>query len=271
MLLVHHDSHAPIHIAPQSAILASDSRYEARFAETKEEEMSVLRLRYEVFSVEMAGKEPDDGAIESDEFDQISKHLMVIEKSSGRTVGTYRVNSVERVDDVAKLYSFGEFTLEQLPGEIVTDGIEIGRACITRDHRNSKVLFLLWKALATHLIRSGKRYFFGCCSIFTRDRQVAELAYRQLARNGSFDERIRLEPRRNGLYKAVPGNLGDADLKLPSLFELYLKLGAKVCGPPTIDHEFGTVDFFVICDSHSVTDRYRTMFFSEAVSQAVTP
>jgi len=252
-------------------ILASDSRYEARFAETKEEELAVLRLRYEVFSVELAGKEPDDDSIESDEFDESSKHLVVIEKSSRRTVGTYRVNSIETIDDISKLYSFGEFTLEDLPGDIVTNGIEIGRACIARDHRNSKVLFLLWKALATHLIRSRKRYFFGCCSIFTRDRQVAELAYRQLARNGSFDERIRLEPRRNGLYKTEPTGFDDADLKLPSLFELYLKLGAKVCGPPTIDHEFGTVDFFVICDSHSVTDRYRTMFFSETVSGVVTP
>jgi putative hemolysin len=270
MLLAHTESHAPKHIPPSGVVLASDSRYEARFAETEEEVLSVLRLRFEVFSVELAGKEAQDGALEWDQFDSRSRHLMVIEKSTGATVGTYRVNAVASHADVAGLYSYGEFTLEDLPNEIVENGIEIGRACIARDHRNSKVLFLLWKALAAHLMRTGRRYFFGCCSIFTRDREVAELAYRQLGKNGNFDEKIKLEPRRNGLYKVEPRNLCESEVRLPSLFELYLKLGAKVCGPPTIDEEFGTVDFFVICDSHSVTERYRNMFFTELTPQSAT-
>jgi putative hemolysin len=40
-------------------------------------------------------------------------------------------------------------------------------------------------------------------------------------------------------------------------------MGAKVCGPPIIDREFGTIDFFVVCDTHQVSEKYRRMFFSE--------
>lgn len=269
MRTVHTNQRGEIHTISDPIILASDSRYEARFAETEVEVLSALRLRFEVFSVELGDKGLDPYSIEYDEFDSKSRHLLVIEKNSGLTVGTYRVNSVLSKTEVEELYSFGEFTLETLPSEIIENGIEIGRACIARDHRNSKVLFLLWKALATHLIRSRKRYFFGCCSIFTKDRQIAELAYRQLARNGNFDEKIRLEPRRNGLYKTELEGVDETELKLPSLFELYLKLGAKVCGPPTIDDDFGTVDFFVICDSQSVTGRYQKMFFTELTPQTI--
>ena len=35
----------------------------------------------------------------------------------------------------------------------------------------------------------------------------------------------------------------------------YLKLGARVCGPPALDREFGTVDFFMLL---SVADMSRT-------------
>jgi putative hemolysin len=48
--------------------------------------------------------------------------------------------------------------------------------------------------------------------------------------------------------------------KLPHLFEMYLKLGAKVCGPPMYDAAFGSVDFFVLFDLELMNDRYRRIF-----------
>jgi putative hemolysin len=45
---------------------------------------------------------------------------------------------------------------------------------------------------------------------------------------------------------------------------MYLRIGAKVCGPPMIDHEFGTIDFFVVCDTHQINEKYRRMFFGSS-------
>jgi putative hemolysin len=43
---------------------------------------------------------------------------------------------------------------------------------------------------------------------------------------------------------------------------MYLRIGARVCGPPMLDDEFGTIDFFVVCDTKQVPEKYRRMFFS---------
>jgi putative hemolysin len=240
----------------------SDGRYTVKIAETSTEVESALRLRYEVFRVELAGEPASDdpSRIEVDDYDFKCRHLIVIDRASSKTVGTYRLNSIEAAVDAKGFYSFSEFSIEDLPREVLVGGIEIGRACIAPEHRNTKVLFLLWKGLAAFLRVIGKRYFFGCCSIFTRHEAVGEQAYSQLAATGHFHETFRVEPRRNALYKT--GTDTDAGLvELPPLFNMYLRIGAKVCGPPTIDHEFGSIDFFVVCDTEHISDKYRRMFF----------
>jgi len=244
------------------AQLASDAKYDVRLASSDSEIASALRLRHDIFNVELGvhAVSADHPGFEQDVYDPFCRHLIVVERETGRTVGTYRLNSIESVDDIDRLYSFGEFSIEELPIRVLERGLEIGRACIAADHRNSKVLFLLWKALANYLV--GKRYFFGCCSIFTRDRVVGERAYKQLVERGHFHETFRVEPRRNALYSAAPDGLKNEPVALPSLFEMYLRIGAKVCGPPMLDDEFGTVDFFVVFDVKEMGERYRRLFFS---------
>ncbi|HZB43782.1 MAG TPA: hypothetical protein VE360_00990, partial [Pyrinomonadaceae bacterium] len=48
---------------------------------------------------------------------------------------------------------------------------------------------------------------------------------------------------------------------LPRLFQTYLRFGAKVCGPPAIDRQFKTVDFFVLFDAQGMTQHTRQLFF----------
>ena len=249
-------------VAPPGASLVSDGRYDVRLASSACEVASALRLRFEVFKVELVSGTTNGapGGLEVDEYDRRCRHLIVIERSTNRTVGTYRLNSVASADEMSGVYSFSEFTIEDLPAEILEQGLEIGRACIAADHRNTKVLFLLWKGLANHLVAEGKRYFFGCCSIFTRDALVGERAFRQLAEAGHFHERYRVEPRRNALYYGAPADVENATVALPSLFEMYLRIGAKVCGPPMIDDGFGTIDFFVMFDLERINGKYKRMF-----------
>lgn len=242
----------------------SDDRYTVRLARTPKEAETALKLRFEVFNLELARVEAaaDSPGLEFDAYDFKCRHLIVIENSTNRTVGTYRLNSIESTGNARGFYSYNEFSIEDLPHEVLEQGIEIGRACIAPEHRNTKVLFLLWKGLANYLMRSDKRFFFGCCSIFTHEAYVGEKAYRQLVEGGHFHKTLRVEPRKNGLYYSEHAPfLGDA-VELPSLFNMYLRIGAKVCGPPMIDHDFGTIDFFVVFDVTKINDKYRKMFFS---------
>lgn len=239
--------------------------YSVRIADSPEELHSALRLRYEVFNLEIAGEKPVEGAemIESDEFDLLCRHLIVVERSSGKTVGTYRLNTLENAVDVSNFYSFGEFTIEDLPLEVLENAVEIGRACIAADHRNTKVLFLLWKGLASFLKVTKKRYLFGCCSVFSTDSVVGENTYKYLVKHGLLHRAWRVDPRRNLESVEFPSKSLNLPVELPMLFNMYLKIGARVCGKPAVDHDFGTLDFFVIFDLESLTGRYRQMFSAE--------
>lgn len=140
--------------------------------------------------------------------------------------------------------------------------LEVGRACIAREHRNSKVLFLLFKALLNYLKQSQKRYFFGCCSIFTQDCATGAKVFQQLEREGHIHPTICVRPRPK---RAFPVNKFFAETdrnELPSLFNIYLKMGVKICGAPAIDREFGTIDFFVIFDLRAMSEKYKRMFFA---------
>ena len=176
-------------------------RYEARLARNSREVASALRLRHAVFNVELGGRtDPSDRShLEFDAYDFKCRHLIIVDRETGATVGTYRLNTLETVGSYDGFYSANEFTIQDLPVYLMHSGIEIGRACIAVEHRNTKVLFLLWKALLTYLNESGKRYFFGCCSIFTKDIEVGRKAFGQLIRDGHCHERFRVEPKHDAL------------------------------------------------------------------------
>ena len=243
-------------LAPQVAI--AEGRFRVKIAGSLAEIESALRLRHEVFNVELAGEtpSPDRSRLEFDELDLRCRHLIVIDQLTSRTVGTYRVNSIE-TGGIKGLYSHREFSIEDLPPAILRNGVEIGRACIAPEHRNTKVLFLLFKGLASYLASEGKRYFFGCCSIFTRDERVGAAAYAELVARGCVEKRLAVTPRKFPVDMRSPA--GPVDL--PNLFKMYLRIGARVCGPPMIDHDFGTIDFFVACDTQAIGEKYRRMFF----------
>ena len=243
-------------------VLASDSRYIVSLAENTDEINAALRLRYEVFSSEMYSVDSSESGIESDSFDSRCEHLIAVERVSGRVVGTYRINSVSGDDKISDLYSNQEFNIDILPRDIIEQGVEIGRACTSKDHRNSKVLFLMWKALARYLLTRKKRYFFGCCSIFSKEPSDGAAAHRQLADRDAIHKDLRVMPRRNAIdiYTISPSK----EIELPHLFEMYLRLGAKVGGQPMYDAEFGSIDFFILFDLEQMNDRYRRMFFDRS-------
>jgi putative hemolysin len=129
---------------------AEAGRYAVRFARTPEELDAVLRLRFGVFNLELA--EGLDSSFltgrDEDEFDATSHHLLVCERESGRAVGTYRLRTAELDIESRGFYSAVEFNLACLPPQVAEESVEIGRACVAREDRNTQVLFLLWQGLA---------------------------------------------------------------------------------------------------------------------------
>ena len=243
-----------------------EGKYLIRFAGNHEDLDKILKLRFDVFNLELGeglessfftGRDLDD-------YDPVCHHLMVIEEASGEIVGTYRVHTSAMAAAANGFYSAAEFDLSHLPQDVLEDSVEIGRACVAREHRNTQALFLLWKGLASYVSYNRKRFLFGCCSLTSQDQRVGKLVMESLERGG-YLRRDFYAPPRFGVECYPPGfQVSEpVEVKLPKLFRTYLRFGAKVCGPPAVDRSFKTIDFFVIFDVLAMESQARRTFFEE--------
>jgi putative hemolysin len=260
--VAHHIQDCAINrVIPRTFI--ENSRYVVRFARNYEEIEAALKLRFEVFNLEL-GEGLDSSFLtgrDRDLFDATCHHLVVIEKSSDKIIGTYRVRTIELAQTAEGFYSAGEFELWQLPFAVLSQSVELGRACIARAHRDRQVLFLLWKALARYTAEEGKRFLFGCCSLTSQEPTEGQQLLRQLRHEGHMHASLRIDPKPGFECEATDESLWPGRVELPRLFKTYLSIGAKVCGPPAIDRQFKTIDFFVIFDLLKMNDRTRRLLF----------
>lgn len=236
--------------------------YVLRFAADLADLRAVQRLRFEVFNLELGEGLGCAYDLERDEdrFDAACHHLMVIEREGGAVVGTYRMQTADMARAGCGFYSATEFDMSALSPEVLAQGVEVGRACVAREHRTGRVIALLWQGLARYMSWERKRYLFGCSSVPARSRAVGHRLYQQLSTNHALmasEHRVRPRAELDCAGAAVDDVEAPA---LPPLFEGYIRLGAQVCGPPAIDPEFGTVDFFVMLDLHRLDPRARRFF-----------
>lgn len=238
-------------------------RYLIRFARNRFEVEQALRLRFEVFNLELGeGLESSfQTGLDRDEFDEACHHLVVLDERQAKVVGTYRLQTGEMAAAGAGFYSSGEFELSSLPDGVLENSVELGRACVDRAHRNTQVLFLLWKGIAAYVAYNCKRYLFGCCSLTSQDEELGQTVYRFLERAGALHPNFQLVPRPG--MECTPSNepLEPGEPALPKLFRIYLRFGAKVLGPPALDRTFKTIDFFVMFDVDAMDRRSRQLFF----------
>ena len=240
---------------------AAHGPYLLRLARSEEERTAAYRLRFEVFNLEL--QEGLDAAYatgqDTDEFDPICDHLIVEDRRSRRVVGTYRLQTGATAAANAGYYSEREFDFgpyEPLRGSIV----ELGRACIHRQHRSTEVLLLLWRGIVQYAVHNAARYLMGCCSLTSQDPEEGTSVFAALS--GSLAETwLRTTPQAEFTMPLVRG--AKRELKIPKLLRTYLAVGAKICGPPAIDRDFKTIDFLTLMDLDQLHARLRSRFLMQ--------
>ena len=251
------------HLVPSFEI--REARYAVRLARTPEEVDAALRLRFEVFNIEL-GEGLDASFItgrDEDKFDANCHHLIVLEIETGTVVGTYRLQTLEMAGGAFNFYCANEFELENLPPTVLARSLEIGRASVAREHRNTRVLFLLWKGLAAYARETRKRYLFGCCSLTSQNPAEGIRAEKLLRNENHFHPKFYVLPHEKYICQpeSLTGDDSEKDaFELPKLFRTYLRFGAKVGSPPALDPEFKTIDFFVLFDFAAMAEKHRQMF-----------
>jgi len=244
----------------------ADGRYIVRLAKTPAEIDAALKLRFEVFNLELGEglQSSFQTGRDRDEFDAICHHLIAVEKDGGHVIGTYRLLTMEMAGSVDGFYAASEFEVSSLPRYVTDNAVELGRACIGRPYRNRQVLLLLWKGLASYLTRFHKRFTFGCCSLTSQDPREGVLTLAHLQRRGHMHHSFLVPVRMPFRCLADAERDQDTRVKIPKLFESYLSIGAKVVSQPAIDRRFGTIDFLVLLDTQSMQEKLRQLFFAPA-------
>lgn len=243
--------------------LISAGRYDVRFAQTTEELDRALRLRYEVFNLEL--QEGLDSSsitgLDEDDFDRNFHHLLIEERETGAVVGTYRMQTPEMARTNG-YYSGGLFDVAALPESVRSAAVEIGRACVAKPHRNGRVLHLLWRGLAAYLTWTRKTMLFGCCSLTSQDEALGVDTHAYLVSEGHQYAGARIIPH---AFSACDGRSPvtghRSPVHIPALFRAYLAIGAKVLGPPAIDREFKTIDWLVLLDTGELPALVRRSLF----------
>jgi putative hemolysin len=233
-------------------------RYSLLVANDNEEVVAAQRLRHQVFAGEMGARlnSPRPGS-DVDAFDEFCDHLVVRDDRSREIVGTYRMLPPERAAAAGGLYSDTEFDLTAIAGLRATL-VETGRSCVHPDHRSGAVVSLVWAGIARYMLLAGHRYLAGCASVsLAGGGAYAATVWDVLHSRHYAPESMRVRPLR-------PWDAGGIERLarpvLPPLIKGYLRLGAKVCGPPAHDPDFDVADFFVLLELHKVDERYLKFF-----------
>lgn len=241
-------------------LIQSPASYAARLARGPEEIRSAQALRFEVFNLELQEglEESHATGLDKDPFDEVCDHLLVEHRATGQVVGTYRLQSGSRAGANRGYYCEAEFAFQPLEA-VRMQIIELGRACVHRQHRNLVVLGLLWKGIADYAREHRARYLVGCSSITSQDPEVGASAYAQLSRRHLAPIPWRTRPLPD--YDCPLGQLAAEPVPIPKLLRAYLTLGAKICGPPALDRQFKTIDFLTMLDLETLHPLARQRFF----------
>lgn len=222
------------------------------------------RLRHDVFTSEPGFALPPaaDGR-DADRFDEYCDHLLVREDNSGELVGCYRMLPPPGAIAAGGLYTATEFDVRGLDA-LRPSLVEMGRAVVRQDHRNGGVVLLVWAGILAYLDRCGYEYATGCVSVPVAGADGAAPGS-QIRGVRDFVRRRHAAPAEHTVYPYQPVTVdgrgldaiaAPARVTVPPLMRGYLRLGARVCGDPAHDPEFGVGDFPALLYKRQADMRY---------------
>jgi len=136
--------------------------------------------------------------------------------------------------------------------------MELGRACVHPSHRTGGVILALWRALARLMQQRGLETMIGCASVPMRDGgHAAASLWQRLSATYLASPELQVRPR-----LALPIEHLDCTLDAAPtpLIKGYLRLGAKLLGPPAWDPDFQTADLPMLLCLNDLPGRYRRHF-----------
>jgi putative hemolysin len=245
---------------------------EVTLAKTKREIEWAQELRYRVFVEEMGAKacpSTQKTKRDSDEFDAICDHLLVIDhslpKGTNPVVGTYRLLRKQIAQSFGKFYSESEFDIRNLVAFNEGEVLELGRSCVDMNYRNRSSMQLLWRGIGAYLAEHNIHLMFGCASFNGTNPAMHRLALSYLHHFHQAPENLRTYalPSCAGKIDYLPKEEVDprqAILTMPPLVKGYLRLGCYIGEGVAVDEEYNCLDVNIILRTDKVGEKYANRY-----------
>ena len=260
------------------ATLGRIGSLEVRLARNEAEIAAAQEVRYRVFYDELGagnGVTLASDRRDADRFDTVCDHLLVLDTSlpgpeHRRVVGTYRLLRQEAAAAAGGFYSESEFELTRLvarhPGQRF---LELGRSCVLPQYRSKRTIEALWQGIWAYINRYDIGVMAGCASFPGTQPAAHAEALTYLAhhcRTGSAWD-VRAVAERFCSMDLMPIEAVSARAAIaamPPLIKGYLRVGARIGDGCVIDHDFSTVDVFVVMPVKEIGARYVNYYSGDA-------
>jgi putative hemolysin len=259
-----------------ASILGRIGTLQVRLARNEAEIAAAQEVRYRIFFDELGATRDASSPqrLDADRFDAACDHLLVFDTAlpgpeHRRIVGTYRLLRQEKALAAGGFYSDGEFEFGKLiarhPGQRF---LELGRSCVLPEYRSKRTIELLWQGIWAYISHYQIGVMAGCASFHGTVPAAHAEALSYLAHHcrTSTEFDVRAVPERYRSMDLMPAeaiNIRSAAMALPPLIKGYLRVGAKVGDGCVVDHEFDTVDVFVVMPVREIGQRYISYYGGE--------
>ena len=232
-------------------------KFVVKFAETVEENNAAFRLRYNDMLLEYRPDVVRENGMDITPYDEFAKQAICIDNTTGEVVGCYRLTSTDSLPKGNQFVCEEEFDISALK----TSGkriIELSRAVVKKEYRNSMVLMQLLRFIVSYIREQGFRFVIGEASFLGVDKQSWEKELSYLAHYHAI-EKYEITSLGKAQIELLPKETLDAaNIKrgLPPLIRAYLGFGAKVSVTSCTDFDFGSVDIFILLDLEDYNETY---------------
>jgi putative hemolysin len=221
---------------------SAEPRYSLLLSTDPAQVEAAQRLRYDVFSSEPGFALTGHGdGLDVDRFDELSPTGAIA---------------------AGGLYTATEFDIQALDS-LRPSLVEMGRAVVHNDHRNGAVVLLMWAGILAYLDHCDYDYVTGCVSVpvagdggppGSQIRGVRDFVSRRHAAPADY----RVHPHRPVVIdgRSLDEIEPPSRPVIPPLMRGYLRLGARICGEPAHDADFGVGDFPALLDKRQADTRY---------------
>lgn len=229
----------------------AQSQYRFEWVEDLKQLKEVQKFRATQFS-DQFGINFDHG-LDQDLYDLDCEHAVLRDKWSNEIVAYTRLKLFQG-HELAQSYSAQEFDVSGFSQ--LSNIVEIGRTCVHPRYRSGKALSILWLHLVpTVLWKMKAKHLIGCVSIRLEDNKARAYYTHQFIKQLEDKKTINI----NAISPYEPTHPKFSfpqDERIPKLFDVYLKMNAKLSKQAYYDQAFNCLDYFVFLDVNEIAKNF---------------